>query len=135
MLIVQRQSIDFIKKQAENITALLTKEHRRIIEKFQGWIDVAILKADRNAHLEQLAIISEMYSAKTNPVLQANYGLDDDTPLALYDCLVPTLQSRRHGNPYDCFEIETIANWHEVKAENERLMHVIKNYEHTHEII
>ena len=68
-------------------------------------------------------------------MLQANYGLDDDTPLALYDSLVPALQSRRHGNPYDCFEIDTIANWHEVKAENEKLKEVVKNLQDSHKIM
>lgn len=55
MMIAQRQSIDFIKTQAEVITNMLTKEHRKFIEKGQEWIDVATIKAERNARLEQLA--------------------------------------------------------------------------------
>ena len=107
---------------------MFTEQHRFLITKVQEWVEIATVKAARVVHLEELAILSEMYSAKTNPVLQANYGLDDDTPLALYDCLVPTLQSIRHGNPYDRFEIDTIADWHKVKNENEKLKHVIKNF-------
>ena len=117
MVQAKKQSIDFIKKHSEEVTDLLTREHRKLIEKLQHWVDVALSKSERNAYLEEFAKNCEMYSAKTNPVLEMLYGLDLENPLVLYDCIVPTLKEARHANPYDCFDLEEIKDWHKVKRE------------------
>ena len=78
---------------------------------------------------------AEVFSAKSNPVLQANYALDDDHPLSKYDCLIPEIKRRNHANPYDCFEIDVIANWRRVAYENEELKILLENYKQTQSII
>ena len=78
-----------------------------------------------------LTIKAETHSALTNPVLEALYGLEKQTPISLYDCLVPTLKAARHKNPYDCVDLEEIKNWHRVAKENKELKKRIQQFEFT----
>ena len=37
----------------------------------------------------------ELYAAQRTPVMEAEHALDEQTPLKLYDCLVPMLKEHR----------------------------------------
>lgn len=64
---------------------------------------------EKCADLEQRTFRAEMYSALTNPVLEAEYALDDETPLSLYDCVACKIRrTNKYMSPYDCFDLETI---------------------------
>ena len=64
---------------------------------------------------------AEMYAALTAPVNQANYALDDEHPLQMYECLIPAIKLRKHANPYDTFPLDVINNWHKVALDNNAL--------------
>ena len=38
---------------------------------------------------------AEAYAALRNPIYEAEYALEEDNPLALFDCLVPKLKEHR----------------------------------------
>jgi len=73
-----------------------------------------------------------MYSALVNPVLEAEYALDEDTPLSLYDCVaVKMRRTNKYMSPYDAFTNEEIMNWRAVAAENDELREVVDSYKKT----
>ena len=39
--------------------------------------------------------ISEILLAQKSPIFEAEYALEESSPLSLYDCLIPTLKSQR----------------------------------------
>ena len=121
MHLSKAEAINFMKKSTENVVESLTNEHRVLVKKALKWVRIADENIEKNALLEMRVREAEKYSAKTNPVLQANFALDDDHPLQLYDCLIPVIKKHKHANPYDCFEIDVIANWRKVALENEAL--------------
>ena len=110
---------------------MLTREHRKLINKVEDYIELALDKSRKLEIVQEKLKECEYYSAKTNPVLQAQYGLDDEQPLSMYDCLIPAIKKSQHANPYDCFEIDVIANWHRLAQENDELKQVIENYKKT----
>jgi len=78
--------------------------------------------AKRIHSIEQIALAAELHSAKTNPVLEAGYGLWGDNPLGLYDCVALEVRNRADfASPYDMCSNDTIENWRKVAARNEIL--------------
>lgn len=60
---------------------MLTDEWRHLISRLLWLVEIANENLEKNGHLEMRVREAEIYSAKTNPVLQANFALDDDHPL------------------------------------------------------
>lgn len=114
--------IQYIKKHTEDITKILTAEHHDLITKLRKWIEISEMYMEKCAEFQKRTLTAEMYSALTNPVLEAEYALDDNNPLSLYDCVACTIRNtNKYMSPYDCFDLETIQNWRTVAQENEEL--------------
>lgn len=59
---------------------------------FKDRSDEKIKKADNL--ISQMALLELALASKT-PVMDAEYAIDDRTPLSLYDCLVPKIKENR----------------------------------------
>jgi isoaspartyl peptidase/L-asparaginase-like protein (Ntn-hydrolase superfamily) len=100
--------------------------------KFRKWIDINEELLAKCTSYDQRTYQAEMYSALVNPVLEAEYALDEDTPLSLYDCVaVKMRRTNKYMSPYDAFTNEEIMNWRAVAAENDELREVVDNYKKT----
>lgn len=93
--IVMKEAVQFIKEQAEAITKVLTRAHQRLNKEF---IDYKLrndeLIEQRNfIHSKWLS--AERALAMKAPVREAEYALDEDCALRLYDCLIPLIRENR----------------------------------------
>ena len=130
--IAKVQVVAFVKKQAEEISKMLSYEHQQLILKFRSWIDISEELLAKCDSYDKRTYQAEKYSALVNPVLEAEYALDDDTPLSLYDCVACTIRrTNKYMSPYDAFDNETIMNWRTVAQENDELREVVNSYKNT----
>ena len=63
-----------------------------------------------------MAFLEKCYALKT-PVMEAEFALDERSPLSLYDCLVPVLKEHRRFkiNLQDKFNINDFKSQQRVK--------------------
>ena len=94
--VAMQQAVEFVKKQSQEIVNTMTKEHHRMARQFlhfkgktEGYLET-IEKLQHKLTLAESALVQK------TPIQEANYGLDDGSPLSLYDCLIPSVKS--------CFE-------------------------------
>ena len=93
----------------------MNKAHLKNIEKCGHWIEEYQRMAERCVRIEETCLKAEMFSAATNPVLEAGFGLWGDNPLGLYDCVALEVRNRADfASPYDMCSNETIMNWRKV---------------------
>ena len=84
-----------MKQQTQNITQLLTKQHHSVIEQFLNFKERTLARVAENKDLWAVIEKLETKLAQKTPVLEAEYAIDDQTSLSLYDCLVPKLKEHR----------------------------------------
>lgn len=88
-------AVEFLREQAAKITRTLTKAHHVLLQNFLDF------KQRNESFLEQREFILESWKtaekalAQKSPVMEAEYALDMDTPLKLYDCLTPMMKHHR----------------------------------------
>lgn len=90
-----QQAVDFLKVQAESITKLLTKTHHNIL---QGFIQFKARNDKLIRERETMYacwLYSERALALKTPVREAEFALDDQSALRMYDCLLPLLKEHR----------------------------------------
>ena len=90
--IALRQAVDFVQREADSITTLLTKNHNQLHKKFLEMKERFVPKINERGQLLENWKITEILLAQKSPVFEAEYALDERTPLSLYDCLVPNLK-------------------------------------------
>lgn len=93
--IALRQAVDFVRREADSITTLLTKNHNQLYKKFLEMKQRFVPESNERDQLLENWKITEILLAQKTPVFEAEYALDERTPLSLYDCLVPKLKQQR----------------------------------------
>ena len=70
----------------------------------------------KNKMNNHLGYLEQCFALKT-PIMEAEYALDERSPLSLYDCLVPTLKEHRRFkiNLNDKFNIPDFKTQQRVK--------------------
>lgn len=86
---------DFVKLQAEAITKELTKEHHNVLRSFLDFKRRTDYIIEERDELREKWSICERALALKAPVREADFALDDESALSLYDCLVPMLKQHR----------------------------------------
>jgi len=79
-------------RKSTTITSTLTQTHYRMVMAFLDF------KKRNEKHMEEREYfltnwkLTELALAQKSPALEAEFALDERTPLGLYDCLVPALK-------------------------------------------
>ena len=90
-----QEARDFIKNKSHEIQKHLTKEHRKLIDRFIAYKERT---EERLEHVDKLeATVKEMAmkEALDGPTKEGMYALDAANPLKLYDCLLPEIAAYR----------------------------------------
>ena len=90
-----QEAVEFIKEQALSITKLLTKTHHNVLSSFINLKNKSEKMIEERDELHQKWIYCERALALKTPVREAEFALDDQSALSLYDCLVPMLKRHR----------------------------------------
>jgi len=99
------------------VTNLLTKQHHNLVTQFLDFKERTLVRIEKNNVLEnRVAFLETCYAMKT-PVMEAEFALDERSPLSLYDCLVPVLKEHRRFkiNLRDKFNINDFKSQQKVK--------------------
>ena len=93
--IVMQEAVKFIKEQAQAITRVLTRAHYNLNRDFlHHLVRNDELVKERDFIYEKWLACEQALAMKT-PVREAEYALDERTPLHLYDCLLPLIKENR----------------------------------------
>ena len=105
---------------------LLNRQHHKIIKQFLKYkVRSRKQLEDAEAKLKSLPYLEQAISLKT-PVMEAEYAIDDRSPLDLYNCLVPKLQEQRRFTIHQEFSIADFKAQQKIfqmqlELENQRL--------------
>lgn len=89
------QACQFIKHRSDDMSALLTKSHRNVIRQFIEYKERSEQQLqEAEAKVQCIPLLEQLVAQKT-PVMEAEYAIDDRSPLNLYNCLVPKLKELR----------------------------------------
>ena len=96
-----QHSIEFVKTNSKRVGQLFSREHRQIAREFLRFRNKTLEKMDKMDDYYRNMIESEIKLAQRNPIIEAEYRMNDDPhdPLRLYDCLVPTLTNHLISRP------------------------------------
>ena len=97
--IVMSMAVDFLKREGSNITTLLTQQHHVVIKNF-----LEHKRRNEKMIAEREVILkhwkqTEFLLALKGPVHEAEFAIEEKSPLVLYDCLIPTLRENRRFYP------------------------------------
>ena len=93
--IVMKEALEFVKQQTDAIVKLLTKTHHNMV------VNVMEFRRRNENLIEERQkvldnwIFCEKALAHKSPTMEAEFALDETTPLSMYDCLVPLLKEQR----------------------------------------
>ena len=68
---------------------MLTRQHHKVIKQFLHFRDRSAEEIKKANALAAVCPMLELRLAHRSPTLEAEYALDERTPLVLYDSLVP----------------------------------------------
>ena len=86
---------DYLKEQVQKVTDMMTKEHRKVIKQFINFRNRSEADLKRAEQLRVEVTVLEQRLAMRSPTHEAEFALDERTPLSLYDCLTPKLKEHR----------------------------------------
>ena len=78
---------------------MLCREHRLIARQFIDFKTDTYTKMDKMDFYYKDLIRAEQRLVLKNPVLEAEYILNSDSPLKLYDCLIPRMKEYLVSRP------------------------------------
>lgn len=97
--IVMSMAVDFLKREGSNITTLLTRQHHVVIKNFlEHKRRNEKMIAEREVILKHWKQTESLLALK-GPVHEAEFAIEEKSPLVLYDCLIPTLRENRRFYP------------------------------------
>ena len=90
--VAYRESISFLKEKSEDVSLLMTKNHKKIVGQFQEY-----KKYTNHKLMEYEAYWAQEYLRQKNitelaPVQESEYHIQRIKNMSLYDCLVPRLK-------------------------------------------
>ena len=91
----QSDALNFVKEKSEALSKYLTQEHRKIIDNFTHIKESTREQLYRLNKLEAERVYDQVRYAVDSSAKEALYALDMDSPLQLYDCLIPELDAYR----------------------------------------
>ena len=86
---------EMLKEKADQLTRLLTRTHHRVLMDFMVYKERNDKLIDERETLLRRWVECEKALALRTPVREAEYALDDWTPLRFYDCLLPMLKEQQ----------------------------------------
>ena len=87
--------IEWLEKKLKPVSAMLTRNHHKIVRQFLAYKERTEQKLLDLDESKSKMIDAEIALAQRNPLYEAEYKLDEDNPLKLFDCFVPSLEEHR----------------------------------------
>ena len=93
--IIMQEAVDFLKAQSQVIAKVLTTAHHKLLTSvIEARSRNEQYIAEREHCRNNWSIIERAYAMKS-PIMEAEYALDERTPLSLYNCMIPMLKEHR----------------------------------------
>ena len=87
--------LDFLSEESAKITKLLTNSHHKLLADFMEFKSRnAGYMRERERVLDNWRI-TEIALAQKTPVMEAEFAMDEKSPLSLFDCLKPMIKHNR----------------------------------------
>ena len=93
------ESINFVKQSSQRVTKLLSSNHKNIARQFLEFKQATYEKMDKMDSYHKDMVQAELALALRNPILEAEYYLNDEQPLNLYEGLLPQLRKYCRSRP------------------------------------
>ena len=89
------EAVDFLKKQGGYVSKILTMEHRQLVEQFIEFKQRTIKNIRDIEEFNKKRYEAELRWANAIPVWESEYSFLEQTPLSLYDCLIPKMKEQK----------------------------------------
>lgn len=90
-----QEAQEYVKSKTEQISKHLTREHHKLIQRFQDFKQRTQSRLDEVDRLERVVYEISLKEALDNATKEGMYAMDETNPLRLYDCLIPEINAYR----------------------------------------
>lgn len=115
----------FVKEQTTNVTKLLTRQHHLTIKQFLDFKDrTDFLLEQARRRGDEVKLLEQALCLRT-PVMEAEYAIDDRSPIDFYNCLIPKLREQvrfrvKKDEKFSVSDVKSQLRLRELERELER---------------
>ena len=91
--VIYKEAIEFVKEQGIQITNLCTEHHHKVINTFLRQSEAYTSMEAQSQRHRDLLVQQDLTVAMQAPCLEASFALLNESPLKLYDCLIPHISA------------------------------------------